>query len=80
MKILEEKDKYLIVTYDDLNDEFEEWYLAECYLITPNGLRCTSCFGGIPRFAKEVKNYLEEKLRGAKDERWHFIWHWTNDQ
>ena len=69
MKILEEKDKYLIVTYDDLNDEFEEWYLAECYLITPNGLRCTSCFGGIPRFAKEVKNYLEEKLRGAKDER-----------
>lgn len=58
MKILEEKDNYIIVTYDDLNDNFEEWYLAECYLIKNNNIECTSCFGGLPRFAKELKNYL----------------------
>lgn len=61
MKILAEKDNYIIVTDDELEDIFEQWFYAECYLIKNNIVECTSCFGGSCRFAKEVKKYLEEK-------------------
>lgn len=62
MKILEEKDNYIIVTYDDLKDKTEEWFLAECYLIkNNNNIECTSCYAGNPYFEEEIKKYLGGK-------------------